>query len=120
MLGPHVVPDLSQEHGAFVFRVKQLSTLLRQLDPEDEGTVLLHNTRNYKPSDIVSPHHRRLKYSLPHHYFLNFCLFVRLLEVINFLLSRIRDFKSTCTRWEENVPVLLSWWVECRCCWLQY
>ena len=33
MLGPHVVSDLSQEHGAFVFRVKQLSTLLRQFDP---------------------------------------------------------------------------------------
>jgi len=49
-------PNVSRDHGAFVFRVKQAKKkkLLALLDPEDEGTMILCNIRNYLPDDTSS------------------------------------------------------------------
>jgi hypothetical protein len=40
------------------------SSLLKLLDPEDEGTALLQNIRNFSPVSVMS-HRRRLVASVP-------------------------------------------------------
>jgi len=51
-----VVTDVSKEHNALFFRVKQSSTCLGWLDPDNKGSVLLQNSRNNKPSDTTRHH----------------------------------------------------------------
>jgi len=53
-VGRQVVPDVSEDHTAFIFMLKQSkNTLLVQTDPKEEGTMLSRKVRNHLPNDTA-------------------------------------------------------------------
>jgi hypothetical protein len=56
-----IVPDVSKNCCASIFRVKQFSPFTL-LNPEDEGMTILGNAKNYIANEIAS-HPRRTKSS---------------------------------------------------------